>query len=239
MLPTRAPRLFGAAPATLRTLPVRPLGAVQCSACPSASSSIRPPQRLFTTSRTALLPPKKAAKTVLRDEDIPHQLVVLVDPSTKSLLPPSTVRSLLASLDRSRYHIQLVDASHDPAICRIIDKKGEYDKAREKKAKDAERAKSPASAANQAPREVHFTWGVSTHDLEHKLKKGKEFLSKGGRILVCLADKGGSAVKASGEVKKKVIQQVEKALEGHGVLQGQPTFKHGATLLEFKPGAAK
>ncbi|BGP15714.1 hypothetical protein JCM10213_006115 [Rhodosporidiobolus nylandii] len=224
-----------------RAIPLaRPPSARACPTCASLVPSSRPARRPFSTSRRALLPPKKqAAKGVIRDEDIPHETVVVVDPTSKGLLPPSTVSSLLASLDRTRYAIQLADASHDPPICRIIDKKGEYDKAREKKVKEQERAKTPQSAANQPPREVHFTWGVSAHDLDHKLKKGKEFLEKGGRILVCLADKSGSKVKASGEVKGKVIRDVQNALEGFGTLQGRPTNKHGTTVLEFRPGAAK
>ncbi|GAA5901616.1 hypothetical protein JCM6882_006024 [Rhodosporidiobolus microsporus] len=233
------PRLLHTA---LQARPTPVVRAAPFRGCPTCSSfpSARPaPLRLFSTSRAAWLPPKRqATKEVLRDEDIPHKTVVLVDPTTKALLPPSTVSSLLASLDRTRYVIQLADASHDPPICRLVDKKEQYTKAREKKAKDAERAKTPASAASGPPKEVHFTWGVSAHDLGHKLKKGKEFLEKGGRVLVCLADKSGS-VKASGEVKGQVIREVENALEGYGTLQGRPTIKHGATILEFKPGAAK
>lgn len=174
-------------------------------------------------------------KGVFRDEDIPHTTVVLVDPTSKGLLPPSTVRSLLASLDRTRYCIQLADASHDPPICRLIDKKELYDKAREKKSTAQEKAKTPASAASSPPREVHFTWGVSAHDLEHKLKKGKEFLEKGGRILVCLADKPGTKVKVNNEVRGKVINEVQSALEGFGVMSDRPKNRQGATVLEFRP----
>ncbi|GAA5830887.1 hypothetical protein JCM11251_001111 [Rhodosporidiobolus azoricus] len=225
-----------------RLRPTHVVGATFSAGCPACSSLLTTqpaPVRPFSTSRAVLLPPKKqVSKGVLRDEDIPYQKVVIVDPATKSLLPPSTISSLLASLDRSRYLIQLVDPSHDPPICRLVDKKEQYTKAREKKAKEVERSKAPSSAASGPPREVHFTWGVSAHDLGHKLKKGKEFLAKGGRVLVCLTDKSGS-VKASNELKGQVIREVQKALEGSGMLQGRPSFKNGATILEFKPEPAK
>ncbi|GAA6039853.1 hypothetical protein JCM8097_006763 [Rhodosporidiobolus ruineniae] len=212
--------------------------------CPTCSSSSAPRPslvRLLNTAAPTRAPKRQASKGVLRDEDIPHRTVILVDPTTKALLPPSTVSSLLASLDRTRFSIQLADASADPPICRLVDKKAEYDKAREKKDKDKERAKQPNSVANQPPREVHFTWGVSAHDLEHKLKKGREFLEKGGRVQVHLADKKGTTVRPNQEVKQQVIRQVEQALEGIGALQGKPSVKHGQTILEFKPvgGAAK
>ncbi|GAA6014043.1 hypothetical protein JCM10207_000217 [Rhodosporidiobolus poonsookiae] len=211
----------------------------RCALLPLPLTRPPPPARLFSTSRAALLPAKKPAKGVLRDEDIPHRTVVLVDPESKALLPPSTLSSLLASLDRTRYALQLADASHDPPICRLIDKKGEYDRAREKKQAQQDKAKSPTSAASAPPREVHFTWGVSAHDLQHKLKKGREFLEKGGRVLVCLGDKPGTKVRASGEVRGKVIREVQDALEGLGTLSGRPANKQGLTVLEFKPVGAK
>jgi translation initiation factor IF-3 len=228
MTSLRIPRLLQVLVQPRTVLSSRP----RCSPSPS---SLRP----FSTSLPTRLPPRKAVKDgTLRDEDIPHSTVVLVDPSTGTLLPPSTVRSLLASLDRTRYAIQLANPSHDPPICRLVDKKALYDKARDKKAKDQEKAKAPTSAASQPPREVHFTWGVSAHDLEHKLKKGKEFLEKGGRILVCLADKPGTKVKVNNEVRGKVINEVQAALEGFGTLSERPKNRQGATVLEFKPDAA-
>jgi len=176
-------------------------------------------------------PPQKGSK-ILRDEDIPHKTIVLVDPETKSLLPPSTLSSLLSALDRTRFSIQLVDPSNDPPICRILDKKEQYQKAKDKKVKDAERAANQVANAGGEVKEVHLTWGVSEHDLEHKLKKGKELLGKGYRLLVGLSDKK-RAVKVSQDVRNQVIKQVEDALEGHGTLKGRPTNRDGACWLEF------
>ncbi|GAA5843213.1 hypothetical protein JCM3766R1_006622 [Sporobolomyces carnicolor] len=175
--------------------------------------------------------PQKSTK-IPRDEDIPHETIVLVDPTTKSLLPPSTLSSLLAALDRDRYAIQLVDPSNNPPICRILDKKEAYQKAKEKKAKDAERAATQVANAGGDVKEVHLTWGVSEHDLEHKLKKGRELLAKGHRLLVGLSDKK-RAVKVSYDVRNQVVKQVEQALEGHGVLKGRPANRDGAVWLEF------
>ncbi|GAA6063687.1 hypothetical protein JCM10212_003354 [Sporobolomyces blumeae] len=200
---------------------------------PSPSTS-----RLFShsasTSKAASSPsksPQKGSK-VLRDEDIPHSTVVLVDPSSGQLLPPSTVKSLLAAMDRTRFSIQLVDPSHDPPICRILDKKEQYERARAKKLKDAERQATQAASQGGETKEVHLTWGVSPHDLEHKLKKGKELLAKGNRLLIGLADKKRT-VKVSQDVRNQVLKQVEDALQGHGVLKGRPTNRDGAVWLEF------
>ncbi|GAA5881947.1 hypothetical protein JCM16303_003479 [Sporobolomyces ruberrimus] len=187
--------------------------------------------RVHAKSPTPSKPVQKGSK-VLRDEDIPHRTVVLVDPATKSLLPPSTLSSLLAALDRDRYAIQLVDPANDPPICKILDKKEAYQKAKDKKAKDAERAATQVANAGGELKEVHLTWVVSEHDLEHKLKKGRELLAKGNRLLVGLSDKK-RAVKVSHDVRSQVMKQVQQALEGHGVLKGTPTNRDGAVWLEF------
>lgn len=113
-----------------------------------------------------------------------------------------------------------------------MDKKEAYQKAKDKKVKDAERAATQVANAGGEVKEVHLTWGVSEHDLEHKLKKGKELLGKGYRLLVGLSDKKRT-VKVSQDVRSQVMKQVEDALEGHGTLKGRPTNRDGASWLEF------
>jgi len=243
MLASRCPQLLRAAAPAARALPRR------CAACSSTLPRPPPPSpqpRLFSTSAPWSLAPKPATAAakgsrVVKDEDIPHDVVVLVDPATKGLLPPSTLAGLLASLDRTRYAIQLVDAAHDPPICRILDKKEQYQREKDKKAKAQERAKDPATtpgAGGGSPKEVHLTWGVSAHDLEHKLKKGKEMLARGKRVLVCLGDKKRVAVKANQDVRQQVIRQIQQELEGAGELTGRPANREGLVVLDFKPVAA-
>ncbi|GAA5870319.1 hypothetical protein JCM3774_004640 [Rhodotorula dairenensis] len=177
-------------------------------------------------------PVKKSSK-VVRDEDIPFETVILVDPSTKALLPPATLSSLLGSLDRTRFLIQLADATQEPPICRIVDKKEEYAKSRERHAKAKERVAAGGGVAGP-PKEVHLTWGTSSHDLEHKLKKGKDLLGKGHRVVVCLSRKKG-APEVSQEVRRQVLKQIEQSLEGHGTTSGPPAKKLDVVMLEFVP----
>ncbi|GAA5943158.1 Aim23p [Sporobolomyces koalae] len=207
-------------------LPARSLARLQHPPCRPFSAGV-----ITLKGAAKSGPPLKGSK-IFRDEDIPHSTIVLVDPATKSLLPPSTLSSLLAALDRTRYAIQLVDPASEPPICRILDKKEAYQKARDKKAKDAERAANQVANAGGELKEVHLTWGVSEHDLEHKLKKGRELLAKGNRLLIGLSDKK-RAVKVSQEVRAQVVKQVEEALSGYGTLKGRPTTRDGAVWLEF------
>lgn len=170
------------------------------------------------------------------DEDIPHRTITLVDPETSSLLPPASLQSILASLDRTRFSILLVDASKDVPICKILDKKAEWDKKQAKKTSaNASSAASPTgkpkASAPGPPKEVHLTWGVTPHDLSHKLAKARELLGKGSRVTVVLKDKQG-AERPSNETKNRVVADVERSMTGSGkcVKKGQ---RAGIWSLEF------
>ncbi|BGP55113.1 hypothetical protein JCM8202_004306 [Rhodotorula sphaerocarpa] len=214
--------------------------ATAASTGPNPEASLRlPARRLLSTTphlwaapRASSEPVKKAAKNA-RDEDIPFETVVLVDPATKALLPPAPLSALLGSLDRSRFLIQLADPSQDPPICRIVDKKEEYAKSRERHAKAKERVAAGGGVAGP-PREVHLTWGTSSHDLEHKLKKGRDLLGKGSRVAVCLSRKKG-APEVSQEVRRQVLKEIERSMEGYGTTTGQPKKKMDVVALEFVP----
>lgn len=186
--------------------------------------------------RLASAPAKRplVRSTQLTDEAIPHPLITLVDPISSSLTPPTSLADLLIALDRTRFSILLVDPSHDPPICKILDKKAQYAKAQSKKAKDAAppAAGTPVKNVAGPPKEVHLTWGVTAHDLSHKLAKAKELLEKGHRVVVVIANKKG-ADGVDGNKKDEVIQGVQTALEGFGKLRKEPENKGGQVLLEF------
>lgn len=172
----------------------------------------------------------------LFDEAIPHRTISLVDPETSSLLPPAKLSSILASLDRTRFSILLVDPSKPVPICKILDKKAEWDKKQAAKKQsspgDDKAGKSKSkSTASAPPKEVHLTWGVTAHDLSHKLSKARELLSKGSKVTVILKDKKG-AERVSSAVKDQVMGDVESSLGGSGkcLKKGQ---RGGLWSLEF------
>lgn len=186
--------------------------------------------------RLASAPSKRPLlrSTQLTDEAIPHPLITLVDPTTSTLTPPTSLSDLLIALDRTRFSILLVDPSHDPPICKILDKKVQYAKAQSKKAKDAAppAAGTPVKSVAGPPKEVHLTWGVTAHDLSHKLAKAKELLEKGHRVVVVVTNKKGSEG-VDGKRKDEVIHGIQAALEGIGKLRKDPENKGGQVLLEF------
>jgi translation initiation factor IF-3 len=213
---------------------------------PRAASVARlaSPSLLNLSRRASTAPPKKALNksTQLKDEDIPHRIITLVDPASSSLLPPAALTDILLSLDRTRFSILLVDPAHDPPICKILDKKALYTAAKNKAvakklaASTAPSPSSPTAAPPKAPagppKEVHLTWGVTAHDLGHKLAKAKEFLAKGARVTVVLKDKKGAEAVGQQE-RKEVLEGVERALEGIGKLKKKPENKGGMVMMEF------
>jgi translation initiation factor IF-3 len=204
----------------------------------SRSSAIRlissTNNNLASTSNTKL-PSTPIRSKQLIDEAIPHKLVCLVDPATGGLLPSSPLQNLLHTLDRTRFTIHLVDPSHDPPICRIIDKKEQYTKQQAKKALNASGLTSSGAikGSSAPPREVQLTWGVSSHDLGHKLNKAKELLQKGFRVQVIISPKkGADSIDAKG--KARVIESVKLAIDEFGIL-AKPTENKGVqVILEFK-----
>lgn len=108
-------------------------------------------------------------------------------------------------------------------------------KAAEKKAAAIENAASSTpspKASGGPPKEVQLSWGVTAHDLSHKLNKAKELLGKGARVTVVLKDKKG-ADSVGKEGRKVVMQSVEKQLEGKGKLVKAPSTQGGMVLMEF------
>ncbi|KAL8742482.1 MAG: hypothetical protein Q9190_005044, partial [Brigantiaea leucoxantha] len=137
-----------------------------------------------------------------RDEAIRAPEIHIVSPTTGSLLPPTTLRSVLHELDRSKnFVIQVGDTVHPSAanipppepgasidtrpripVCKIVDKV-EYRQA------EKERQKSKKDAGTARTKQVEVNWGIDGHDLEIRLRRMEEFLNKGKRVEVVFGKK--------------------------------------------------
>lgn len=166
-------------------------------------------------------------KGPITDERILHPTITLVDPASKNLLPPSSLSSILATLDRTRFEILLVDPAHDPPICRILDKKAEWAKAHTKKAPapTTAAAGTPLKNLSGPPKELQVSYHVTPHDLSHKLLKGAQLLAKGNRLSIILNIKKGQAAMGKGD-KAQVEEGIKMAVEaGDAEGEGKGKFK--------------
>jgi translation initiation factor IF-3 len=159
-----------------------------------------PLSRLGYSARSYATPPAKRGP--LRDEEIQHRMVQLVDGETGKLLPLTSLQELLRGINRTTHFVELVSETPSP-IVKIISKKELFDRARQ--------AKLAAKAKGKAPehKELQMTWGVASADLGHKLKKARQEIEKGNRVDIIYAPKKGQPVPAPAAREARVEETVE------------------------------
>jgi translation initiation factor IF-3 len=130
------------------------------------------------------------------------------------LSPPQYTSSVLNSLDRQNETLVMVamadsnpdsDSGMTPyPICRIQSKKAlrEAEKTRQKK-------KELPSATVKT---IELNWAIDSHDLQHRLQRVKDFLSKGWRVDVVMARKKRGR-KATPEEMKTLMEKVREAMK--------------------------
>ncbi|OTA47267.1 hypothetical protein K449DRAFT_441191, partial [Hypoxylon sp. EC38] len=95
--------------------------------------------------------------------------------------------------------------THEPhaAICRIIDNA----------AAEAAAAEAEKQARRKAvdTKELELSWSIAGHDLQHKLRRLREFLEKGLNVEIIMAKKKGGR-KATVEEAERVVAQVREAV---------------------------
>ncbi|KAL8888960.1 MAG: hypothetical protein Q9215_003692 [Flavoplaca cf. flavocitrina] len=183
-----------------------------------------------------------------RDEGIRAPEIQIVGPNN-SLQPPRSLRESLATIDRSTHFIMQVGVKVHPRyadapepdegqrdtrpkipVCKVIDKQA-YRQAEIAKAK----SKKPTSIPTK---EVELNWTIAPHDLEHRLKKMREFLNDGRRVEVVFGKKrrGWMQRKDVGEGKARGL--VEMIREQAATVEGSKEWKaaegeEGAELKMF------
>lgn len=184
-------RAAAAAAASLAT----PRLAARCAvANPVASTSyLSPspastPRRPFSSSPTSHGVPRAArtavrSPTEVRDEAISSRYITLVKSEGGLSTEPISLRDLLNQIDRKEsFIVQVAEGSSDgPSrypICKIVDKKMAYEKAKELK----NRVKSKASLQKNKKMSIQTTWLVTNNDLAHRIKTIARHFQKRGKV---------------------------------------------------------
>ncbi len=152
-----------------------------------------------------------AKRRLPRDDEIKDYMVRIVS-DDKKLSPPQYTSSVLNSIDRQNETLVMV-AMSDPdsdsdalayPICRVQSKKAlrEAEKARAKK-------KELPSATLKT---IELNWAIDPHDLQHRLQRVKDFLSKGWRVDVVMAGKKRGR-KATPEEASLVVEKIRGAMK--------------------------
>lgn len=182
-------------------------------------------------------------KGPIRDEAIVEtaRFVRLVDPKTGSLAGPFPTKQILSKLDRTKFFLQQVappqasrsTVSYNPSsppgsvdvaaliqfpICRLIDKKEEFDRVRNLKRKSTSPDTPTPPPVSGGSKEVQLTWSVSPNDLTHKLSKARKEMVKGARINVVVTTKAGGRKYIKGlnpkedERREGLLREIEEYL---------------------------
>ncbi|OTA91797.1 hypothetical protein M434DRAFT_396982 [Hypoxylon sp. CO27-5] len=172
-------------------------------------------QHVRTLTTSPVLHAPEAYRKRLTNDKIPYKWVrIAAPPPDSSLSPPQRIESVLRSLDPKTHTLVMVAPpphqphtleTHEPhaAVCRIIDNA----------AAEAAAAEAEKQARRKAvdTKELELSWSIAGHDLQHKLRRLREFLEKGLNVEIIMAKKKGGR-KATVEEAERVVAQVREAV---------------------------
>ncbi|EOD46752.1 Translation initiation factor 3 [Neofusicoccum parvum] len=184
---------------------------------PRAASRIRPSFSIAPTA-FAQLPPQRRTAVKYRppvqrktpyDEAIGTQLINLVD-QDGVFQPGVRLRLALASFDRTLNHLVQVGVSPEDSeypfpVCKVMSKS---------ELREQERAKAKQKAkksADELTKTIELNWAVDQNDLQHWLKRLREFLEDGRRVEVVMGPKKRGR-KASPEEAQAVLDSVKETV---------------------------
>ncbi|MCA8952650.1 MAG: translation initiation factor IF-3 [Planctomycetes bacterium] len=139
---------------------------------------------------------------------INHQIrirqVRVIDEENKQLGIMETADALALAVHKQLDLVEIAP-NQRPPVCRIMDF-GKY-KYEEKKKEQLSRRKQHQVQV----KELRVRPGIGVHDLDVKLKRAREFLADGDKVLVCCLFRGRQMVHK--EVGEEVVMNVVKSLE--------------------------
>lgn len=127
---------------------------------------------------------KRPIQRVQSKNLINHHILKLGGDTTTLLIleeqPPIKVSIREALNISKKENLDLVLMSESPIVCKILD----YNKMLYEKKKNENKSKKTQL------KEIKLSYGISDNDINHKLKKADEFLSKGNPVKLYLIFKG-------------------------------------------------
>ncbi len=107
-----------------------------------------------------------------------------------------------------------ISPNAEPPVCRIIDF-GKFRFERERKAKEAKKNQKQVEI-----KEIRFTATIEEHDIEVKLKKAREFLEDGDKVLFKLRFRGREIVHS--DVGVQLFEKIIQDLDDVGIVEKRP-----------------
>jgi translation initiation factor IF-3 len=123
-----------------------------------------------------------------------------------------------------------ISPNAEPPVCKIIDF-GKFRFERERKAKEAKKNQKQVEI-----KEIRFTATIEKHDIEVKLKKAKEFIEEGNKVLFKLRFRGREIVHS--DVGVQLFENIIKEMEDIAICEKKP-YIEGKFLTMMMVGKKK
>lgn len=176
-------------------------------------------QRLLQTSArlSASLPPQDGPPM---NERIQARFVQIVNQEGR-LDEPMYLHDALQLIDQKTQKLVQMspETEEQPAVCKILNKRDLYQQEKLKKKRQSARANTS--------KQLEINWGISKHDLKHRLKKAKEFIDKGKSVEIVLLPKK-KALPATQQQATELLKEVKLAIIDMG---GKESRKMDGALL--------
>lgn len=155
------------------------------------------------------------------NEKIRAPRVLVIDNEGNKLGVMMTRDAISLANDRGLDLVEVAPKA-DPPVARVLDY-GKYLYDQKKKQRDSKKKQ-----AQQQLKEIKLRTKTEDHDLQTKLKKGKEFLEKGDRVKIRIMYRGREM--AHPELGKDVLERVVNELEPYGAPMDRATMQ-GRNLI--------
>ncbi|KAJ4313537.1 hypothetical protein N0V84_009355 [Fusarium piperis] len=230
--PIRQNRLFSASPAQLKAVRAAP-----------ESTTVDPDERGFDRRYTTKEDFVKSGRDRLpQDHEITDPKIMVFD--NGNFDGPLLTRHVMSRIDASE-SLRMIqpyvpaDPKEDKpvqyAVCKVVNKKDEYERLREKR----ERARVSKQTTAKS-KELELSWGIGEHDLSTKLRQLGQFLGKGMKVEVILGYKKKSQKRVDEAAAADVLVKLKRGIEEVGAREYKAQSGDvGRTLRLYVEGKAK
>jgi translation initiation factor IF-3 len=168
-----------------------------------------------------------------RDEEIKYEFITLVGPDGKLKEGgPFRVSEVLKTMDRSAYFLVLVNPTTDPPVCRLFSKKELFDQQRRQK------EIKKALAAARVVKHIALNDTTQQHDIEHRMRKAKEILSKGQQVNLTITTRQMPSTKAgkaeAAQRRHNMLKSILPELLDYGTVSQKPVDENGTLQVTIQ-----
>lgn len=152
--------------------------------------------------------------------------VLLIDQDGE-MLGNVTIQEALNKAKEAGLDLVEVGPNAKPPVCKIIDySKYLYELKRKQR-------KSKKSGKVKSMKEFKFSPVIEEHDAEHRIKRAKEYLSKGHQVRLSMFRKG----RQSKEQAEATFNEILTKFDGYSSIEPEPKSEGRKIFLTFKPSS--